>query len=838
MPKELERDLGLFAVIAISIGAMVGSGIFILPGLALETAGPAVILAYLLAGVFVPPRPLSKSEMATAMPEAGGTYIYIERGMGPLLGTIAGVGTWFSLSFKGALALVGGVPYMLYLFDLPEKPIALGLAAVLIVVNMLGAKQTGRLQVGIVAVMLAALLWFVVGGLPDTTPAYYGGFFDEGSGGLLAATGLVFVSYAGVTKIASVAEEVENPDRNIPLGILGSLTFTTLLYVLIVVVMVGVTTPDLLSDSDVPMIHAAEASLAPISVFAIIGAAVLALISTANAGILSSSRYPFAMARDDLAPPSLTEIHEKYGTPVRAITLTGAVMLVLIAFVPIAEIAKLASAFQIVVFALVNGAVIAFREGAVGDYDPSFESPLYPWTQIVGILGGVLLIGFMGTIPPRRCPGHYGRLGPLVLLLRPREGRPRGRRDRRGPPERRPQGRRADEVGLRRRRRLRGPGGHHREHQRRTGTVAARIAADVARQNDGSVTVVQFDEVPDQATLEHASGDAVAGRRRVRTPDRGTHRGVRRPDPIRRDRQSRRRASDRQLRRPRGPGLPARATGRPLYASVFGTGIEWITRNAPCDVLLVEDRDLDRIHTITVVTDNGPFDPEKIAVANALATETGSRIDLLYPIEGTATDAQRETITEYLAELEALCSVPVHREIVDSEDPSRDIVSAIDPADLLIIGTDGGPITGNLFGRPADRIVDAVDCTAIQVHPQGAKRSTILRRLFERFCLLSGHRSSDSVALSRFEATTLVIRVVCSAWYCWKNRLRKHPNSHTALAVQITSQRPTQQRQNLRITCEQPPSHRQASLQIERKNEVGRLRVAAVGQHVQVVVGL
>jgi len=171
MPKELERDLGLFAVIAISIGAMVGSGIFILPGLALETAGPAVILAYLLAGVLVLPAALSKSEMATAMPEAGGTYIYIERGMGPLLGTIAGVGTWFSLSFKGALALVGGVPYMLYLFDLPEKPIALGLAAVLIVVNMLGAKQTGRLQVGIVAVMLAALLWFVVGGLPDTTPA-------------------------------------------------------------------------------------------------------------------------------------------------------------------------------------------------------------------------------------------------------------------------------------------------------------------------------------------------------------------------------------------------------------------------------------------------------------------------------------------------------------------------------------------------------------------------------------------------------------------------------------------------------------------------------------------
>ena len=93
MTKDLERDLGLPAVLAISIGAMIGSGIFILPALALKIAGPAVIVAYALAGLLVVPAALSKSEMATAMPEAGGTYIYIERGMGPLLGTIAGVGT-------------------------------------------------------------------------------------------------------------------------------------------------------------------------------------------------------------------------------------------------------------------------------------------------------------------------------------------------------------------------------------------------------------------------------------------------------------------------------------------------------------------------------------------------------------------------------------------------------------------------------------------------------------------------------------------------------------------------------------------------------------------------
>ncbi len=154
--------------------------------------------------------------MATAMPEAEETYLYIERAMGPLFGTIAGVGTCFSLTFKGALALVGGAPYLVLLFDLPVTPVALTVAALLIVLNIVDAKQTGRMQIGIVAVMLAMMVWFIVVGAPSVERARFAGFFDSGLEAILGATGVVFVSYAGVTKIASVAEEVENPDRNLP----------------------------------------------------------------------------------------------------------------------------------------------------------------------------------------------------------------------------------------------------------------------------------------------------------------------------------------------------------------------------------------------------------------------------------------------------------------------------------------------------------------------------------------------------------------------------------------------------------------------------------------------
>jgi hypothetical protein len=144
MPKELERDLGLYATVTISIGAMVGSGIFVLPGLAAEMAGPAVILAYPLAGLVVLPAALSKAEMATAMPESGGTYLFIDRAMGPLPGTIAGLGAWFTLLFESAFALVGLGAYLLLFAPLPTKPVALALGVALLVVNLVGVKQTLR----------------------------------------------------------------------------------------------------------------------------------------------------------------------------------------------------------------------------------------------------------------------------------------------------------------------------------------------------------------------------------------------------------------------------------------------------------------------------------------------------------------------------------------------------------------------------------------------------------------------------------------------------------------------------------------------------------------------
>ncbi|WP_435175321.1 amino acid permease [Halorussus sp. AFM4] len=721
--KELERDLGLPSVLAISIGAMVGSGIFILPALALEIAGPAVIVAYLIAGLLVVPAALSKSEMATAMPEAGGTYIYIERGMGPLLGTVAGVGTWFSLSFKGALALVGGVPYLLLLFDLPLKPVALGLAAVLILVNLVGAKQTGRLQLAIVVVMLAALGWFAAGSAPGVRSANYVGFFDAGIGGLLAATGLVFVSYAGVTKVASVAEEVEDPGRNIPLGILGSLAFTTALYVAIVAVLVGITDPGSVAGSLTPVAVAAEVTLGQAGVVAVIAAALLALVSTANAGILSSSRYPFAMSRDRLAPPSLSAISDRFGTPAASITLTGAVLLVLIAFVPILEIAKLASAFQIMVFALINVAVVAFREGDAA-YDPEFTSPLYPWVQVFGVVTGAVLLTQMGTVAlAGTALITVGSVAWYLLYVRPRVSREGAATD----AIRRRVGRNAltdvESAMAEDTREVLVALTKNVDEDRERSLVA--MAADLVREDDGRVVAVRFEEIPDQApltedaTVQSASDISFETRTEALSAELGVE--VEADEIVSHDTKH----AVVNFAEHRGvDAVVAEHEPLRLRSRLLGDPIDWIVRHAPCDVLLVDNLGYDRPERIVLSADSGPYPPAAVTVAETIAAANDGAVSLWHPGDRRGTDRRRDAMDAYHAELSELLSVPARSESVrtDGGRQSR--------PDLLVRrGADGGLRHALFDDRP---VVPSPGCTTVTVYPHESRRPSFARRLLER----------------------------------------------------------------------------------------------------------
>ncbi|MCB0853464.1 MAG: amino acid permease, partial [Bacteroidetes bacterium] len=349
---------------------MLGSGIFVLPGLAAAKTGPSVWLAYVLAGVCVLPAALSKSELATAMPSSGGTYIYIERTFGPIFGTIAGFGLWLSLLLKSSFALVGFGAYLLVLTDVPLKPTSLALLGVIILLNVLGAKKVGKVQIFVVSSSLIGLAAILFSGLIQVDPANLEPAFTQGSSGFLLATGFVFVSYAGVTKVAAIAGEVINPGRNLPRGMILALILISIVYGFIVFALVG-NVPVSQLETDLHPIYTLAETLG--GKIAGIGAAILGVVtltSMANSGVLAASRFPFAMSRDKLLPPILKRLHRQFMTPVVSIFLTGLVMALAIIFLEVEGIAKLASAFMVMMFISVNGAVIVLRETAVQWYKP------------------------------------------------------------------------------------------------------------------------------------------------------------------------------------------------------------------------------------------------------------------------------------------------------------------------------------------------------------------------------------------------------------------------------------------------------------------------------------
>jgi amino acid transporter/mannitol/fructose-specific phosphotransferase system IIA component (Ntr-type) len=392
---KLEKELNLLDVFCIASGAMISSGLFILPGLAHAKAGPAVILSYLLAGLWALTGMLSQAELVSAMPKAGGTYFYVARSMGPAVATVDGLITWFSQSMKSAFALVGMAAFTSMMTDLPVHYIAVALCLVFVGINLIGVKEAGRVQVVMVGVLLAILAVYVIKGLPAIKISNFEPFAPNGAGAIISTAGFVFISYGGLLKVASVAEEVKNPGRVVPLGMILSLFVVSIFYVLVVMVTSGVLSDDILDNSLTPISEGAAAFMGPTGRVFLGIAAVMAFISTANAGIMSAARYPLALSRDELLPERLGRVSERFRTPYVALFITGAFIIGSI-FLKLDVLVKAASTVLILSFLFACLSIIILRESRVQNYRPSFKAPLYPWIQIVGIIGFVYLLVELG----------------------------------------------------------------------------------------------------------------------------------------------------------------------------------------------------------------------------------------------------------------------------------------------------------------------------------------------------------------------------------------------------------------------------------------------------------
>jgi len=396
--QRLRRQLRLPAVFAISIAPMLASGIFLLPSLVYRQVGNAAPLVYLTAGVLLIPALLSKAELATAMPRAGGTYFFLDRALGPMVGTVAGLGTWLAMTFKSAFDLVGMGAYLVLFLDLPFRLVALGLCLVFTLLNITGLKNVARIQIPFVTFVLVVLAWFIGAGVGELDLTRFRPLWETDTGRFLGSVGLIFVGYTGLTKVASISEEVDRLERTIPLAMIYAFMVATLIYVLVMTVLIGVSEPEGLAATYTPVAYAAQRFLTRGGFIAVSAAAILAFASAANAGLAAASRYPFAMGRDDLAPAVFRKLG-RFHTPTNAILVTAGVMVLLILVLSPIGIAKLASAFQLLIFGLVSLAVIVMRESRIPSYDPGFRSWGYPWVQVVGILTPLVLIPQLGLLP-------------------------------------------------------------------------------------------------------------------------------------------------------------------------------------------------------------------------------------------------------------------------------------------------------------------------------------------------------------------------------------------------------------------------------------------------------
>lgn len=747
--EELAKDLGPLAALTIGVGTMIGAGIFVLPRQAYEVAGPAIALSFVLGGVISLFTALSASELGTAMPKAGGSYYYVNHALGPLFGSVAGMGNWMGLAFASAFYMIGFGDFVTALVAVPAvdlgivalepKQVAAFFAGLLFVgVNYVGAKETGRLQNVIVITLVAILTVFSVLGFLQADLSTLKPFAptERGYGAVPFGTALVFVSFLGFAKITTVAEEIKNPGRNLPLAVVGSVVIVTIMYAVLMVVMASVINwRDLAAPGADPVVEVAEVAfgealgLAGVGAGLIVFGGLLATASSANASILASSRINFAMGRDKLITAWLNDIHERFATPYRSIAVTGVIILALILVGDIKVLAKAGSVLHLIVYGLLNIALIVMREADVAEYDPPFRVPMYPATPILGALFSFGLIAFMAPVEIALSVLFVvGGIAWFFVYARPRTEK-QGVLSRYvlSRPEQMP------EPAVSAATSVKPDGGDYRvmvplanpEHEK----DLISLASAVANQRDGTVVATHIVQVPDQTPLasgaEHVEElDAESANLLARAREDAETFGV----PVETHTILSHRSFEEifDAARTHAADLVVMGWGEDSHGSPgrAESAIDELTNDLPCDVVVYRDRGFDPSRVL-VPTAGGPDSDLSAALARMLQVEYDSDVSLLYVTDNSTEEGER-----FLADWAAEHGLSEANLVVtEDDDVERAIEREAERCSMLIIGaTEEGLLSRLVRGALALQVVNDVNCSVLLA--EKARKRSLRERLF------------------------------------------------------------------------------------------------------------
>jgi APA family basic amino acid/polyamine antiporter len=400
--RGLRRAVGALDLTALGLGAIIGTGIFVIIGEAISLTGPSIVLSFVLAGVTCAFSALSYSELASTIPISGSAYTYGYATLGELVAWVIGWDLIIEYGFSAAVVAVGWGGYIQDLLsslfgvnlsdsisqppgeggtiNLPAVALVLGVMAVLLA----GVRESARTNTVMVVTKLAILVMFIALGIAHFHGDNFSPFTTHGTGGVVDAAALIFFAYIGFDAVSTSGEEAKRPDRDLPRAIVGSLAIATVLYILVAVTAIGLAPPSKLAGSEAPLTDALRAGggYGGWAGDILSLGALIAITSVVLTIFYGQTRIMFAMSRDGLLPRGLARLNSRK-VPVVITLIVGVVVAALAAVIPLAELAQLVNIGTLFAFLIVNIGVIVLRR-TQPDLDRGFRVPLVPLFPLIG----------------------------------------------------------------------------------------------------------------------------------------------------------------------------------------------------------------------------------------------------------------------------------------------------------------------------------------------------------------------------------------------------------------------------------------------------------------------
>jgi amino acid transporter len=653
---ELSRDLGLFTITMVGVGAMIGAGIFVLTGIAAGTAGPGLILAFAANGLVTFLTALAYAELGSAIPEAGGGYLWVKEGLPGPNAFLAGWMSWFAHAVAGSLYALGFGAYFglvmeefgWTLFGLTggqlEKPLAVAVALAFVGINFKGVSETGLAGNIVTMAKVLIILIFVGSGLAAMfgEPASWDKFTPftpEGLGGVLTAMGLTYIAFEGYEIIVQAGEEVKDPKRNIPRAVFWSLAIVIPIYILVAITALGAVdtgtaqpTWQWLGEHKELGLAEAARQFMPLGTTLLLIGGLLSTMSALNATTFSSTRVSFAMGRDRNLPDFFAEVHEDTRTPHLALLASGGLIVFMALAIPIEDVAAAADVMFLLLFLQVNVAIITIRRKYGDKLDYGFLIPFFPVLPMIAIALMVGIAVFMFHFSPIAWYFVVGWVGTgFVLYYTYARHRERAKRVT-------PVVHREIQPVEEDRYRVLVPVAHPRRAE-----ALIELACMIARARDGEVVLLHAILVPDQTPLE--VGHQYVREARDRVLDQAAELAERHEVPTSTIIRIGHKPAQAIIHEVEDRDVDLVVMGWKGRSrdpeTTIGSNIDVVLRHADCHVAVLRAKDLDPIQRILIPVAYPEQARLMLEMGEVFEEQTGSELQLYHAVPTNLSDEER-----------------------------------------------------------------------------------------------------------------------------------------------------------------------------------------------------